>query len=136
MFDKYITIEKEKELIPYCREVKIKTPTTQDDIKKLREQTQQLKEELLSLHVAELKPLGCEVLISRWENIGQFGNEILLQIKTNRNTNYLKYLTVFEIDSQEFLIELEGKIRELIAYTIRIPFLESYESFRFKHRKR
>lgn len=57
-----------REYVPYATEVNFNIPTTNDDIYKLNEIQEKLKDNLIAVEIRELKPFNASIAISVWKS--------------------------------------------------------------------
>ena len=57
-----------REYVPYATEVNFNIPTTNDDIYKLNEIQEKLKDNLIAIEIRELKPFNASIAISVWKS--------------------------------------------------------------------
>ena len=118
MFDRHI--HNSTQYIPYCKEVNhtYNMPTTTEQIAKVNEMREQLKNDLLDVFVLKIEPLNFEALVSSWANLDTIGmNETRITIMNNGKA-YHKSFSSFRLSDDytffKYSEDVKQKVKELL----------------------
>lgn len=110
--------------IPYCKEVNhtYNMPTTVEQISKINEMREQLKQDLLEVFILEIEPLKFESLITRWRSFDKIGIDETRITIINGGKSYHKTFSSPNISDKysffEYTKDIKQKTRELLEEII------------------
>lgn len=128
MFDKHTY---NNSYIPYCKEVNhtYNMPTTVEQISKVNEMREQLKQDLLEVFVLEIEPLKFEALVSRWRSFDKINMSETRITIINCGKSYHKTFASPEFSDKysffEYTKDIKQKTKELLDEII------SYDVMKF-----
>ena len=128
MFDKHI--HNSTQYIPYCKEVNhtYNIPTTTEQIAKVNEMREQLKNDLLDVFVLKIKPLNFEALVSCWASLDTIGmNETRITIMNNGKAYHKSFSSSRLSDDYTFFRyseDVKQKVKELLDEIVQYEFIK------------